>query len=481
MKISFNPEYVLKPDNGRVLLLPKETFRAIQTGLDDNFESVIHPIHAMILSFFNNIEYDKGVLDAAEYLDVSIDYVKNFIDPLIENDDIVQIKNSGFIDIIFPKKTIVRTSETKSILYNPEDFYYDSLDIRLKRHKTPTDITLMVNTRCATDCFYCYADRRIKMNCQIPLERIYALIDEARSYNTRGFEVIGGELFLYKHWKEVLLYLKKNNYAPYVSTKVPLSEDSINFLANNSIKDIQISLDTLIHGNLIQILRVNESYFEKMKHSLTLLNKKKIKVYIHTILNKKNQKVEDMKSIYESLKDMDNIITWRIDKAGPSLYLQENSYSDYRVNKNDTESVYKYLKLLESRENKFQIAADGINPSAISDEKIPRVRSGRTKPTCSGNYSQLFILPDGNVTICEELYWHPQFIIGNVLEQSLLEIWNSEYANYIKHIPQSDIPGDSPCSACGEYESCKEANQTCWKDVIKGYGNNKWYFPDVAW
>lgn len=35
---------------------------------------------------------------------------------------------------------------------------------------------------------------------------------------------------------------------------------------------------------------------------------------------------------------------------------------------------------------------------------------------CSGLFSSLFILPNGKVTMCEELYWYSKFIVCNILE-----------------------------------------------------------------
>ena len=63
-------------------------------------------------------------------------------------------------------------------------------------------------------------------------------------------------------------------------------------------------------------------------------------------------------------------------------------------------------------------------------------------------YLQLFVLPDGKVTICEELYWHPKFIVGNILEQSLNDIWNSEAALNLYYLNQSKISDESPCKTC---------------------------------
>ena len=40
--------------------------------------------------------------------------------------------------------------------------------------------------------------------------------------------------------------------------------------------------------------------------------------------------------------------------------------------------------------------------------------------------SRVFILPDGNVTICEQLYWNSHFIIGDVQRTNLKDIrWPS--------------------------------------------------------
>ena len=44
------------------------------------------------------------------------------------------------------------------------------------------------------------------------------------------------------------------------------------------------------------------------------------------------------------------------------------------------------------------------------------------------NRSHIYILSDGNVTVCEQMYWKERFIIGNILENSIEKIWNSPSA-----------------------------------------------------
>ena len=98
---------------------------------------------------------------------------------------------------------------------------------------------------------------------------------------------------------------------------------------------------------------------------------------------------------------------------------------------------------------------------------------------CSGNYSSLFILPDGNVTMCEELYWIDTFFLGNVLQSSLEEIWNSSRALSLFNIKQESVPSDSLCSKCKDFVKCRSLKQVCYKEIIKNYGEDKWYYPDV--
>ena len=477
MYYSFNPNYVLKPDNNRALIMPREIFRNIE-DIDDGFEAPIQPIYAIILTFFNHVKIEEGIKKASEFLETGEESIRQFINSLIQNNESLEISN-GKNKSYFPKNCIVPTKKKHYNNYSAEDFIVENVDLKSIRHYSPTDIVLMINSRCATDCFYCYADRRKIIDCKIPKEKIFELIDEAKRNYARSFEIIGGEFFLYKHWAEVLTYLHISGFNPYISTKIPLSEDKIRLLKNTKINDLQFSFDTGINNNLMKILNVDEKYLNLLKSSLDSFEKYNIELYIHTILNKNNQTIEDMKSIYEIINKKSNIKEWRVDLPGPSMYL-ENGYDSYRVEKNSVKKVYEYLNNLKSIENKIKLTIDGILPENVNENIIPCQDKSNGRPSCTANYSKIFILPNGDVTICEELYWHEQFIIGNILEQSLLEIWNSDYANYISLIPQNDLPKDSACSTCNYYIDCKSKNQTCWRDVIKGYGEDKWYYPDPS-
>ena len=63
---------------------------------------------------------------------------------------------------------------------------------------------------------------------------------------------------------------------------------------------------------------------------------------------------------------------------------------------------------------------------------------GRAK--CTANLEGFVVLPDGTVTICEELYWNKNFIIGNIARDSIMQIWNSSKALKLSKLGKEDYP-----------------------------------------
>lgn len=476
MYISFNPQYYLKSDNGRALVLSAQVGRTNTSPIGDNFETIIHPLHAMILSFFYGQDKYQALKEIEEKLRINSKKLEHLINLLINNSKYVRVRCKEGLSIFPPYTLITNNSRTLNKRFNWSEFIYDTIDLSAKRHFTPTSITLMVNNICHTNCYYCYADKRHKVTCSIPIERIKELIKEAKMLNVRTFDVIGGEFFLYKDWYIILEELHKYGYHPYLSTKLPLNEETIRKLSDLRIQDIQISLDSLIGSHLQRSLGVSSEYISKIKNTICLLDRYNISMYIHTVLSKETETVDDIRSIFEFIKDIKSIVEWKIDKAGKSLYTKE-SYDKIEARESSIDEISRYI-------------AD-IRPEVVFSIRSPRPMVANQlvakkasfnffdRGFCSGNYSSLFILPDGNVTMCEELYWIDTFFLGNVLQSSLEEIWNSSRALSLFNIKQESVPSDSLCSKCKDFVKCRSLKQVCYKEIIKNYGEDKWYYPDV--
>lgn len=480
MQITFNPNYVLKPDDGRALILPKTSVE-LTTAEVSNFEIAIHPIHAIILSFVNGEEFDVCVDKAANYLGISRDNVSIFLQKLANSDVALEITRQEGITLKFPKNTVIHSGFSRHPAYDADDFYCEKPDVTIKRHLTPTSVTLMVNNKCGTDCIYCYADRRNKMDCLISWPRVQKLLREARSANVETFDIIGGELFLYKNWRDLTTEMRMHGYVPFFSTKIPLAESAIRHLADNNVDSLQISIDSLVKNKLCSMLNVSERYEEQMKHTFELLEQYGIKVIVHSIITSENDNIEDIDSLYNFLQQFNNVSRWRIDPCGPSLYLVNNrSFESLRPDADKFAKLLGHVECIKQHSAFPILYGSKLNKTFSSDlSKADRSLIYKQRSVCAGNFSSLFILPDGNVTICEELYWQPQFLIGNINNQSLLDVWNSKKALDLYNLSQNNFPEDSVCSSCSQFSSCRPVKGVCWRDVVMAYGQDKWYYPDV--
>lgn len=481
--IKFNNDYVLKPDEGRVLIMAKLIGRNRLKGIDDSFTNIIHPIYAMILCFIDGREYHECINDAANGLGVSAELVERFVQKLINNPTQVNIKSKDKLSAFPPYTITTIPSRDQNIRYDPDLFSYSKLDLRMKRHLTPSSITLMVNNICATNCIYCYQDKRKVAKCEIPLSRIMELIHEAKDINVNTFDVIGGEFFLYKHWKEVLKELRLYGYNPYLSTKIPLQEEDIKFLSQIKVLDLQVSIDTFIKSHLASSIGVSDDYADRMLHSLDLLAKYNIPIKVHSVLTKYNDNIEDMQSVYSVLKNLPNLIDWHVVKGERTLYPKDD-FRNIEIKPKSLDIIIDYLESLKDKSN-ISIHI----PEKVSSNKNIEIKheinyqaefsNFFNRSFCSGLFSSLYILPDGQVTMCEQLYWNKDFIVGNILNSTILDVWNSDKAKSIFFIRQTDIPSDSLCHTCDKFEACRTVRQVCYREIIKKYGKDKWYYPDV--
>lgn len=480
--ISLNPEYVLKNDKERVLIITRDALRSTERVV----ESVIHPIHAMVLSFFDGKTIkDEAIVNSSKALGIKKKIIEDFISEITNNPYTVGVKVTETDVLLFPKNTLITHQKPfEREKYTSSMFNYQTFKPRTDRHLTPSRITFMVTTQCYTNCVYCYADRRKNITL-LPFKRVEEIVSEARSLGVVSFDVIGGEFFLYKYWKELLTLLYKNNYRPFISTKVPIKEEDIKYLKDVGVKDIQISLDTLLPEHSCILLQVHQKYVEKIKNTIKILDKTGIGIQIHTILTSKNDSIHDMQSIFKFINELSYIQSWKIDIAASTLYTNENQYSQTKIRREQLSLLVEYFNKIKVEKTKFRIISGDIdlsnnpNPNELSESDKKFFFSSKREIFCSANYSSMFILPDGKVTICEELYWNAQFIIGDCWHDTIESIWNSQKAKKLYYLSQEEVNENSPCKTCIIFTKCRqEFGGVCWREVIKAYGNENWDFPD---
>lgn len=479
---TLNPYYTLRNDRKRIILCKSPSFKVPLDIAEDDIFVFIHPAFAVMLSLFNGVDTLNTVITKmATIFSTSFQECYEFTSPFLENKKRIGIEYDD-VSFEFPKMILLENTNNKysSREFNYKDYFLEEeLDFTTQRlFEGPTTLRILVNTVCATDCVYCYVDRRIKDNCKIPFERIKELIREAKEMKVVDFDIAGTEIFMYKHWYELVKELTKNGYYPYLSTKLPISEETVIKLKNIGINDLQLSIDTLDEEESVIINRnKKDGYVGRMFKTLKYLEKHNINVAVNTVVTKYNSSLDGIKKLLDKISEYSNIEAVTLNPAERSLGCSGKEFDSFKNLAPELETIKNYVYILESN-YKFRLSfADYLDKSEFETDFNTKLEKHKSRAMCSANVSQICILNDGQVTICEELYWDKNFLIGNVLNNSIKEIWQSDKALQLSQLSVDDFSDGSNCKTCRNFEDCRLNLGVCWSNVIMAYGEEHWDFP----
>lgn len=477
--IILNPAYYLRNDIHRAVIGTFE-FPDMATGLyEPHFLQPIHPIIAQLLSFFS--DNGKTVIqvqnDIANYFQLSIEQVAEIIQPMIYNVNSLVKEFDGNL-MVLPKNLLIESSGMKRReTYNPQDFVIEGdLDLKTIRLYKPVHAVLELTMRCLTDCIYCYADKRKHNNDILPTDTAIKFIKEAKINGFVDIEINGGEVLSHPGIDSILLELASNGYYCLISTKIPLQEDRIKFLKNIGMTRVQISLDSLNPSKISTLLNVDSNYLPRLKQTMCLLDRYEFKWQINTVLTKYNCNIHDIQELINELSKYNNVKGIKLSPIGYPMYKSPDTFEQLHPSAEQLSSVRQYVDSIRSENYNYWITM--ADEETEDNYKCKKWESFEQRSSCTANQKAFNVLPDGKVTICEELYWHPSFIIGDITENSIMEIWNSEKARKLFFVQNDYFSKQSSCYSCEKTLDCRRNKGVCWKMVIMAYGDEHWDYPD---
>ena len=477
----FNPDYIMQNDMTRILLFSRKRSNHLSVP---RWGSFLHPVHAKIFSFFTFDRQLRSTLSLlCNYLKRDEAAVHRIISPFIENPMPVYTKYNDE-KVYIPQNVIVKRNQISGkvdfLNINPRAFDCHTIDIHTRRiNKGPQLLTFMLNNSCTTNCIYCYADKKTRFKKNLSTLRIMGLIDEAITLPVRLINLMGGEIFLHPDWAVILKKLVDCDLSPdYISTKCPLTEQIIRSIQETGFRNpIQLSLDSCSAEVLKKTLSVNSDYLPNVLKGIKLLDDSGLNYRINTVLTTWNIQKDEFLKLFGFLSGLKNISDWRITPAVNSNWIDYDVFRKLKPKKQDIESLYAFI---EKEIVPYSTMPVLLNRSAINLQfKYCSTGSKDFNGVdCSALNNHLFVLPDGKATICEQLYWSPQFIMGDVSESSIAEVWNSPVAAKLANLERDAIQHSSPCKTCTLFESCFREQNRCWVDIVKAYGKENWDYPD---
>lgn len=273
-KVIFNHGYVLRHDLKRTYIYDRKKLpvdKEIDSLLNRHWFTKIHPLYAMVLSFASEaITVSELIMQVAHFLEIGESEASRIVLPFLDQE---QPFYSHFGDVVsqFPKNILIDVEKAivEPEIYTPKDFYFESIDLKTERALyAPRTMVFMPNNTCTTNCVYCYADRSIVPKA-MDFQRVQSIIEECRHLHMMDFSITGGDIFIYKYWRELLACINENGFQiGLLSTKTPLQKADIELLKKYDV-NLQFSLDTMNPTISKQIVGMNSNYLEKVKQMFT--------------------------------------------------------------------------------------------------------------------------------------------------------------------------------------------------------------------
>lgn len=478
LSIYINPQYFLVNTKECSYILSKAaSIHEVGKGIS-GFIGILPPMIGYILYNIDGNDLEQTEKQISEKTSLSIETIDNFIKRLLNNPEQVGWKYHGYT-ISFPpyflidSPCIIKARKIQKVDFSPFD------DFIPHRPSTPFSVNFMITTKCYTNCIYCYAERN-RVN-DLSADEILKVLDEAYEIGVLNLVLSGGDVFAFPEWKKIIARLGLYNYSSILSTKVPLSREDIYYLKEiGKIESLQISLDSIVSETLHSLLHVKNDYYDKVQEMLGYCSEFGIKVNIRTVLTKYNANIPEISKLYNFINSQKCVVSWVLTPAFYSAF--KSDYDNYRASDNDLIEVYKFTQK-QLDESNLQIRYNKMSDKKYSLQSYSSVYEYvKENQICNANTYSLAILSDGTVTVCEMLYDSPPFILGNVRQQSLYDIWNSSKALNLFSYHQNMIvhKENNKCVECKVFDECKLGltKRICYSDIVKVYGNDRFEYPD---
>lgn len=468
MYIALSPAYTIRNEANASFLIRVDKIINLKRSEFGAF--CIPPFIGYILSHIGNYEYTKALENISDALKVSSSAIDNFVQQLIENPENKEFKFSKKQSVVLPSDLLKRYSKRPNLIIFEEDSFSALGEFAIKRPGVPLSANLMVTTICSTDCLYCYANR--KLSPVLSTEKILDLIRELHDQGTINLTLTGGDIFAHPDWHKILKCVRQYGYKPFLSTKTPLKYEQVKYLIDLGYEEIQFSLDSVESSVLNTLIKVKSDYLSKVTSFLNYCSELNLKVLIRSVLTKINASKDKISSLYTYLSEFTCVKEWIMTPAFFSKY-KESEYRALEVNNYDLIWVYDFTR----REDlAFKIGLNKITEKGyvLKKFKAPEDYVCHNQ-ICMANTTGISILANGDCSVCEMLYDNPEYILGNVSNSSIREIWNSDKALQLYNMNQHNFPQSSPCAKCSVFTKCRNGfgKRVCYLDIAKS-GHSKW-------
>ncbi len=336
------------------------------------------------------------------------------------------------------------------------------------REEYPHKLTISLTKRCNHKCSYCFNSSGIAGKKEVDIETWRGVISQARELGVQEITFSGGEPFLYRDFLPLAEYCCSVGIYVKISTNGTfLSEDIVERLCRAGVEYIHLSLPAVTEPAYSSIT-AGGGDLEKVKEAIRCLKRWNFYIRAKMVITPSNAGEAGKLLDFCAQEGIDFVhlapfILTEDSRGGRALIPGKELLDNVKAVADEKRRQYLQMKIGGP-------PTDGLRwegPQAIAK--------------CGGVKDSLTILSDGKVTFCEALGEMEEFVFGNIYENTLEELWDSDIPDAITDIAGKRL--DPICQECRYLNCCKtgcfvfshiqsgnawSADPRCWKVPASG-------------
>ena len=331
-----------------------------------------------------------------------------------------------------------------------EKYSPDVLITRLQNF-VPNKLSISLTNKCFCKYKYCYAKPDGKNVpeqgiMELGISDVERILEYAKKIGIHAINLTGGDPLAHSNFWDILDLCKKYEITVDLSTKKILTQYDIKKISDYSdrIQSFQFSIDSLYEEEAQKL--VVPSCVKQVLDSMEQL--------IYAVGDRIKVKVNSVITAYNigHLLDLSDVLF----KMG----VAEHGLSPYIFNlcTNDEH----FFPTYEEYENlRRKITAYKHKEKLAYPISLGREEGKLDYALCTAGTEALIVNYDGEVYVCERFCANKDFSVGNIHENTLVEIWNSDRIKQFSYPSRRRFKG-TECEKCEDFDYCIRERGICY-------------------
>lgn len=348
----------------------------------------------------------------------------------------VDVKEENTLLTDMPVSTVQNTDdENEAGEYTPLGSFFEEFNV-------PAELHIDLTSACTERCVHCYIPEY--NNTFLDYELTKKVLREFREIGGLHVHLTGGECMLHPRFEDIVRYCRSMELNIVVMSNLTLCDDSVaKLLQETNPWFVNVSLYSMNPEQHEAITNLKGSW-QKTTTAIQKLENAGVACRIAAPVLKENMKdycrladyarkhrmhlIPECDIIPQSNMDSDNVINHALSPEELETFMQQH--------KDLCDKGYPYSRDTVKADNKL----------------------------CDIGKSRLYVNSKGEYYPCDGMH---EYVLGNVADNTLSEIWNGEKLQYLRNLKNRDIPECLSCKYRRYCKVCPANNFNATGDIFK--------------